>query len=118
MVCCVPSKTQTLLWLTVLEHLFACCPCCFPLRTAADYLPKVSSSGYTNKASTATWLAGALPSSATVVKAFNNLSAYTLLHGDPLTEHMKSVAASDDWEAAETAASFGRAMGLEVGGAR
>lgn len=77
----------------------------------------------TNKASaagtsTATWFAGVLPSSATVVKAFNNLSAYTLLHGDPLTEHMKSVAASDDWEAAETAASFGRAMGLEVGATR
>lgn len=77
-----------------------------------------NSSGYTttrpSSSSTATWLAAALPSSATVVKAFNNLSAYTLLHGDPLTEHMKSVAASDDLGAADAAASFGRAMGLEV----
>jgi len=49
-----------------------------------------------------------------VVKAFNNLSAYTLIHGDPLTEHMKSVAAADDSEAANMVAEFGRAMGLEV----
>lgn len=66
--------------------------------------------------STATWLASALPSSTRVVKAFNNLSAYTLIHGDPLTEHMKSVAASNDSEAATTVAAFGRALGLEVGG--
>lgn len=51
-----------------------------------------------------------------MVKAFNNLSAYTLIHGDPLTEHMKSVAASDDSEAAAVVAEFGRAMGLEVRG--
>jgi predicted dinucleotide-binding enzyme len=49
-----------------------------------------------------------------VVKSFNNLSAYTLLHGDTLTEHVKSVAASDDWEAAEATADFGRALGMEV----
>jgi predicted dinucleotide-binding enzyme len=64
--------------------------------------------------STAAWLSSVLPASATVVKAFNNLSAYTLLHGDPLTEHMKSVAASDDRAAAESVADFGRALGLEV----
>jgi hypothetical protein len=64
--------------------------------------------------STATWLSSVLPASATVVKAFNNLSAYTLLHGDPLTEHMKSAAASDDKAAAESVADFGRALGLEV----
>uniref|UniRef100_A0A383WAI8 Pyrroline-5-carboxylate reductase catalytic N-terminal domain-containing protein n=1 Tax=Tetradesmus obliquus TaxID=3088 RepID=A0A383WAI8_TETOB len=64
--------------------------------------------------SSATWLAGALPSSAAVVKSFSNLSAYTLIHGDPLTEHMKSVAASDSHQAAQAAAELGRAMGLEM----
>lgn len=49
-----------------------------------------------------------------MVKAFNNLSAYTLIHGDPLTEHMKSVAAADDNNAAAEVAELGRAMGLEV----
>ncbi|KAF6264152.1 hypothetical protein COO60DRAFT_221410 [Scenedesmus sp. NREL 46B-D3] len=42
------------------------------------------------------------------------LSAYTLLHGDTLTEHVKSVAASDDQAAAEAVADFGRALGLEM----
>jgi hypothetical protein len=74
----------------------------------------VSPLGSQAASSTATWLASALPSSASVVKSFNNLSAYTLLHGDTLTEHMKSVAASDDWDAAEATADFGRALGLEV----
>lgn len=64
--------------------------------------------------SAAEWLSQVLPSSAKVVKAFCNLSAYCLLHGDPLTEHMKSVAASDSLEAAHTVAEFGKAMGLEV----
>ncbi|KAF6252053.1 hypothetical protein COO60DRAFT_1644375 [Scenedesmus sp. NREL 46B-D3] len=47
-------------------------------------------------------------------EAFSNLSAYTLLHGDTLTEHVKSVAASDDQVAAEAVADFGRALGLEM----
>lgn len=47
-------------------------------------------------------------------EAFNNMSAYALLHGDPLTEHMKSVAASNSMAAAEAVAALGRAMGLEV----
>lgn len=64
--------------------------------------------------STAAWLASVLPTSAHVVKAFCNLSAYSLLHGDPLTEHMRSVAASDVHEAAETVAELGRALGIEV----
>jgi hypothetical protein len=64
--------------------------------------------------SAAAWLSHVLPTSARVVKAINNLSAYALLHGDPLTEHMKSVVAADDADAAEAAAAFGRAMGLEV----
>lgn len=55
-----------------------------------------------------------LPASAHVVKAFCNLSAYALIHGDPLTEHMKSVAASDSVEAADAVAGLGRALGLEV----
>jgi predicted dinucleotide-binding enzyme len=74
----------------------------------------VSPGPFKPASSTATWLASALPSSAAVVKGFNNLSAYTLIHGDPLTEHMKSVAASDDYEAAQATAELGRAMGLEV----
>lgn len=74
----------------------------------------MSPGGFRPASSTATWLAGALPASAAVVKAFNNLSAYTLIHGDPLTEHMKSVAASDSPEAAAATAELGRAMGLEV----
>eukprot|EP00878_Enallax_costatus_P001161 GHUV01001302.1.p1 GENE.GHUV01001302.1~~GHUV01001302.1.p1 ORF type:complete len:116 (+),score=13.05 GHUV01001302.1:562-909(+) len=64
--------------------------------------------------STAEWLSSVLPTSTNVVKAFCNLSAYALIHGDPLTEHMKSVAASDSPEAAEMVAEFGRALGLEV----
>jgi hypothetical protein len=32
------------------------------------------------------------------VKAFCNLSAYSLLHGDTLTDNMRTVAASDDAE--------------------
>lgn len=68
----------------------------------------------THAFSAATWLSAALPSSARVVKGFNNLSAYTLIHGDPLTEHMKSVAAADDSEAAGAVAEFGRALGVEV----
>jgi predicted dinucleotide-binding enzyme len=48
------------------------------------------------------------------MKTFNNLSAYALLHGDPLTKVMKSVAASDNRAAAEAVAALGRAMGLEV----
>jgi predicted dinucleotide-binding enzyme len=64
--------------------------------------------------SAASWLSTVLPASATVVKSFNNLSAYALLHGDPLTEHMKSVAASNDRDAAEAVAALGRAMGLQV----
>jgi hypothetical protein len=64
--------------------------------------------------SAASWLSAVLPASATVVKTFNNLSAYALLHGDPLTEVMKSVAASDNRAAAEAVAALGRTMGLEV----
>lgn len=64
-------------------------------------------------ASAAEWLAAALPD-ALVVKSFCNLSAYALHHSDPLTDPLKSVAASDDLGAAEAAAAFGRAMGVEV----
>eukprot|EP00879_Flechtneria_rotunda_P033887 GHRR01037753.1.p1 GENE.GHRR01037753.1~~GHRR01037753.1.p1 ORF type:complete len:125 (-),score=25.11 GHRR01037753.1:281-655(-) len=61
------------------------------------------------------WLFQVLPTSCHIAKSFCNLSAYTLLHGDPLTEHMKSVVASDSVEAANMVSDLGRAMGLEVG---
>jgi hypothetical protein len=83
-----------------------------PLTTCAAFNLLIPPAGRTS--STATWLSSKLPASAVVVKAFNNLSAYTLLHGDPLTEHMKSVAASNDRAAAAAVADFGRALGLEV----
>lgn len=89
------------------------CSHCLLLCTAP---PPPSLDAVSPVSSTATWLASALPSSVAVVKSFNNLSAYTLIHGDPLTEHMKSVAASDDYKAAQATAELGRAMGLEVGG--
>ncbi|KIZ03649.1 hypothetical protein MNEG_4312 [Monoraphidium neglectum] len=51
---------------------------------------------------------------AAVVKSMCNLSSYMLLHGDPLTDIMKTVAASDSPEAAAAFQTLGQAMGLEV----
>lgn len=98
----------------ILERSFHVISVHHPVLTPPLFFAAVSPGAFKPACSTATWLAGALPSSVAVVKSFNNLSAYTLIHGDPLTEHMKSVAASDDYEAAQAAAELGRAMGLEV----
>jgi predicted dinucleotide-binding enzyme len=51
-----------------------------------------------------------------VVKAFNTLSAYALLHGDPLTDAMRSVVAGDDVVALGHVKRLGAAMGVDLRG--
>ncbi|PNH05383.1 Metalloreductase STEAP4 [Tetrabaena socialis] len=48
-----------------------------------------------------------------VVKALNNVSAYALIHSDPLVDDIKTVAASDDANAAKLVRTLLEAMGVD-----
>lgn len=60
-------------------------------------------------------LAGAVEGAGgNVCKAFNTLSSYALIHGDPLTDAMRSVVCSDDPPALVHVRRLGRAMGVDL----
>ena len=62
--------------------------------------------------STAEWLQASLGPKTFVCKAMSNLSAYALIHSDPLVEPMRTVVACNDASAGETVKDFLNSLGV------